>query len=138
MFIGGRYRRQRMMGWPLFRRGVAVLTAGVVITIVTFVIARRNGGFYVVCFAPILYGLADTVRGLASVNTAKRLEALQAPLSERQPWLFQAAPFGKNPDGSVSAPEPGWHPDPMKTAAHRWWDGQNWTEDTRGTAPAEA
>jgi hypothetical protein len=133
MFMGSRYRRRSMMGWPLFRRGIAILSAGVVITGVTLLIARHSGGVYVVCLVPVLYGLVDTVRGLASVKTAQRLAALKRPISERKPWLFAAAPFGTSPDGSASAPEPGWHPDPMNPSAQRWWDGQTWTEDTRVT-----
>ena len=26
---------------------------------------------------------------------------------------------------------PGWHPDPWLQAEQRWWDGTNWTEQTR-------
>jgi Protein of unknown function (DUF2510) len=122
-----------MMGWPLFRRGIAVLSVGVVITVVTFLIVRPSGGFYVICFVPVVYGLTDTVRGLASVKTAQRLAALKRPISERKPWLFAAAPFAANPDGRPDAAEPGWHRDPMNSSRQRWWDGQTWTEDTRAT-----
>jgi len=115
-----------MRGWPLFRRGLVVFAAGAIITVLTFVSARSLGGFYVISLAPVSYGLIDMARGL------------RRPLSERRPWLFAAPPFGTNPDGSVSSPEPGWHPDPMMNqAVQRWYDGQTWTEDTR-KAPAQA
>jgi len=65
------------------------------------------------------------------------MEALHASMSERQPWLLAAAPFGTNQDGSVSLPEPGWHQDPPSQTAQRWYDGQNWSDDIR-EAPAQA
>lgn len=125
------------MGWPLFRRGAAVLAVGVVITVVTVLTASRDDGLYLVCFVPVSYGLTEVIRGLASVSTARRLAEQRRPLSVRKPWLFAAAPFGANPDGSASSPEPGWHSDPMNASVQRWWDGQTWTEDTR-RAPAQA
>jgi hypothetical protein len=130
--------RRAMRGWPLFRRGLVVFAAGAIITVLTFVSARSLGGFYVISLAPVSYGLIDMARGLGSLKSARQLEALRRPLSERRPWLFAAPPFGTNPDGSVSSPEPGWHPDPMMNqAVQRWYDGQTWTEDTR-KAPAQA
>jgi hypothetical protein len=126
--------RRAMRGWPLFRRGLAVFAVGAIITVLTFIGARSHGGFYLVSLGSLIYGLVDMARGLGSLKSARQLEALQAPLSERQPWLFAAAPFGMNPDGSPSAPEPGWHPDPLNPAVQRWYDGQNWTQDTRGMA----
>jgi Protein of unknown function (DUF2510) len=126
-----------MRGWPLFRRGLAVFAAGAIIAASTFFGTRSLSGFYVISLGPIIYGLIDMARGLGSLKSARQLEALRRPLSERRPWLFAPAPSGMNPDGSVSSPEPGWHPDPMNQAAQRWHDGESWTEDTR-KAPAQA
>ena len=126
-----------MRGWPAVRRGAVFLAVGAVAAAVLFLAARPDARLFVICFAPALYGLLDIVRGLAAIKSARQLEALRRPLSERKPWLFAQAPFGTNPDGSAAPPEPGWHPDPMNAAVQRWHDGDNWTEDTR-TAPAGA
>jgi Protein of unknown function (DUF2510) len=131
------YAGNRLRGWPEVRRGAVILAIGVALTGVSFFAARHTAGFYVIFLAPVIYGLLDMVRGLATIQTARQLEALRRPLSERKPWLFAQAPFGTNPDGSPAPPEPGWHPDPTNDAAQRWHDGQNWTEDTRA-APASA
>ncbi|HXL94656.1 MAG TPA: DUF2510 domain-containing protein [Streptosporangiaceae bacterium] len=120
-----------MRGWPAVRRGAVILAIGVAATAVSFFAARHDAAFFVICLAPVLYGLLGIVRGLTTIKTARQLEALRRPLSERKPWLFAQAPFGTNPDGSPAPPEPGWHPDPTNAAAQRWHDGQNWTEDTR-------
>jgi hypothetical protein len=29
-------------------------------------------------------------------------------------------------------PAPGWYPDPLRAATHRYWDGQRWTNDVHG------
>ena len=126
-----------MRGWPAVRRGAVILAVGAAAAAVLFFAARHDGGFFVICFAPVLYGLLDIVRGLATIKSARQLEALRRPLSERKPWLFAEPPFGTNPDGSAAPPEPGWHPDPTNAAVQRWHDGENWTVDTR-VAPASA
>ncbi len=36
------------------------------------------------------------------------------------------------------SPEPGWYPDPVGRAAHRYWNGTEWTANTRGPAPVPA
>lgn len=42
----------------------------------------------------------------------------------------------------TQATPPGWYPDPGQTsdgpATERWWDGTTWTDQTRGTGPADA
>jgi hypothetical protein len=112
-----------------------ILAIGAAAAAVLFLAARHDTGFFVICLVPVLYGLLETTRGLATLNTARQLEALRRPLSERKPWLFAQAPSGMNPDGSAAPPEPGWYPDPTSAPVQRWHDGENWTEDTR-TAPA--
>lgn len=36
----------------------------------------------------------------------------------------------------MSAPAPGWHPDPSGTAPRRWWDGAQWTPYTDAVKPS--
>lgn len=36
---------------------------------------------------------------------------------------------------SDQRPPPGWHPDPWRQAALRWWDGQQWTHHVGAPAP---
>jgi hypothetical protein len=105
-----------------------ILAIGAAAAAVLFFAARHDTGLFVICIAPVLYGLLDIARGLATIKTARQLEALRRPLSERKPWLFAQAPFGM---------DPGWYPDPTNAVVQRWYDGENWTEDTR-TAPARA
>jgi hypothetical protein len=105
-----------------------ILAIGAAAAVVLFFAARHETGLLVICFAPVLYGLLDIARGLATVKTARQLEALRRPLSERKPWLFAQPPSGM---------DPGWYPDPTNAVVQRWYDGDNWTEDTR-TAPASA
>jgi hypothetical protein len=38
----------------------------------------------------------------------------------------------------MTAPEAGWYPDRNEVNLVRWWDGQQWTDQTRSTAPAAA
>lgn len=35
-------------------------------------------------------------------------------------------------------PEPGWYPDPVQSGQVRYFDGDDWTDDIRATAPSEA
>jgi Protein of unknown function (DUF2510) len=37
----------------------------------------------------------------------------------------------------VTAPAPGWYPDPAQPGATRWWDGRTWTEHVGPTAPPQ-
>ncbi|MEP6625322.1 MAG: DUF4328 domain-containing protein [Acidimicrobiia bacterium] len=57
--------------------------------------------------------------------------------------VASAAPAGSDPEGPVrpeggeSGPIPaGWHPDPWRLAAMRWWDGDAWTGHVSGPPPA--
>ena len=36
----------------------------------------------------------------------------------------------------VSAPEPGWYPDPAGSSSYRWWDGGSWTLHVSAPEPA--
>jgi len=36
------------------------------------------------------------------------------------------------PTGALTAPQPGWHPDPSGAPGQRYWDGQQWTEVAPG------
>jgi uncharacterized protein YxjI len=36
-----------------------------------------------------------------------------------------------------SAPPPGWHPDPSGAPQQRWWDGQQWTDQTQPNQAAD-
>jgi hypothetical protein len=49
--------------------------------------------------------------------------------SEERPWEFARPPFLA--DGSL--PGPGWLDDPVAKSGLdlRWWDGQNWSDETR-------
>ncbi|MDR2988393.1 MAG: DUF2510 domain-containing protein, partial [Nocardiopsaceae bacterium] len=87
----------------------------------------RPGGLSIVMAGFILIGLIQMARGLGSLSTMKKLEAMQAPLSQRQPWLFAPSAFAA--DGTAA--EPGWLADPIGAGGLRFWDGQNWTADTR-------
>jgi hypothetical protein len=61
------------------------------------------------------------VRGLAPGELAANGPVPQ-PYPQPQPQP-QA-----QPQPAAGGPPPGWHPDPHRQAAHRWWDGQRWTE----------
>jgi len=50
---------------------------------------------------------------------------IAAPIS----WLVERAGRRRVPPGPW-LPPPGWHPDPWRLAAWRWWDGGRWTELT--------
>jgi len=39
---------------------------------------------------------------------------------------------------ALTVPPPGWYPDRNEANLVRWWDGQQWTDQTRSTAPAAA
>lgn len=39
---------------------------------------------------------------------------------------------------ALTAPPPGWYPDRNEANLERWWDGQQWTDHTKSTAPAAA
>ena len=39
---------------------------------------------------------------------------------------------------ALTVPSPGWYPDRNEANLVRWWDGQQWTDQTRSTAPAAA
>lgn len=39
---------------------------------------------------------------------------------------------------ALTAPPPGWYPDRNEANLVRWWDGQQWTDHTKSTAPAAA
>ena len=77
-----------------------ILAIGVALTGVSFFAARHTAGFYVIFLAPVIYGLLDMVRGLTTIQTARQLEALRRPLSERKPWLFATM----NPGAVTVAP----------------------------------
>jgi hypothetical protein len=113
-------------GWPQFYSGLAFFLAGLGVTIGTYVEAR-HGGVMFVMFGLMAIGLIQMARGLGSLSTMKKLEAAQAPLSERQPWLFAPSAFAA--DGSAA--EPGWLADPLGSDYLRFWDGQNWTGQIR-------
>jgi len=118
-------------GWPQFYTGLAFFLIGLAITVITY-IWSRPGGVMVVMFGLIVVGLTQMARGLGSLSTMKRLDAAQAPLSQRQPWLF--APSAFTADGNTA--KPSWLPDPLGSGGLRFWDGQNWTADTRAAAAA--
>ena len=40
-------------------------------------------------------------------------------------------------DAEPSGAPPGWHPDPWRLAALRWWDGNSWTGDVSGPSVAK-
>jgi len=39
---------------------------------------------------------------------------------------------------ALTVPPPGWYPDRNEANLVRWWDGQQWTDQTQSTAPAAA
>jgi hypothetical protein len=112
-------------GWPQFYTGLGFFLLGLAITAVYYVF--RPGGVIIVMVGSIMIGLIQMARGLGSLSTMRKLEAMQAPLSQREPWLFARAAFAA--DGSAA--EPGWLADPIGSGGLRFWDGQNWTADTR-------
>jgi Protein of unknown function (DUF2510) len=113
-------------GWPQFYTGLGFFLLGLAITVFTFILARPGGVMFVM-FGLIVVGLIQMARGLGSLSTMKRLEAAQAPLSQRQPWLFAPSAFAA--DGNTA--KPGWLADPLGSGGLRFWDGQNWTADTQ-------
>ena len=77
-------------GCPQFYVGLGFFLLGLAITVYTYIQARQ-GGLMFVMFGLIAIGLIQMARGLGSLSTMKRLEAAQAPMSQRQPWLFRAS-----------------------------------------------
>jgi hypothetical protein len=118
-------------GWPQFYTGLTFFLVGLAITVLTYILAKPGGVMFVM-FGMILVGVVQMARGLGSVSTMKKLDAAQAPLSQRRPWLF--APSAFTADGNTA--RPGWLPDPLGSDGLRFWDGQNWTADTRPTTSA--
>ncbi len=118
-------------GWPQFYTGLGFFLLGLAITLYTFIQARQ-GGVRFVMFGLITVGLIQMARGLGSLSTMKKLEAAQAPISQGQPWLFAPSAFAA--DGSAA--EPGWLADPIGSDGLRFWDGQNWTADSRSAPTA--
>jgi hypothetical protein len=112
-------------GWPQFYTGLGFFLLGLAITVFSYILARPGGVMFVM-FGLIVVGLIQMARGLASLSAMKRLEAAQAPLSQRQPWLFAPSAFAA--DGNTA--KPGWLADPLGSGGLRFWDGQNWTVDT--------
>src|SRR3954452_8959215 len=39
---------------------------------------------------------------------------------------------------ALTVPPAGWYPDRSEANLLRWWDGQQWTDNTQSTAPAAA
>jgi hypothetical protein len=118
---GGRVRQ----GWQLFSIGLVALLVGLGVTVFSL---RDGAASVALAMIPvILVGVTLVVRGLASVSGVKRLAAGQAPLDAREPWLLAPAAFAA--DGGAA--EPGWLADPLRPGGLRFWDGQDWTADTR-------
>jgi hypothetical protein len=112
-------------GWQLFSIGLAVLLVGLGVTVFSL---RDGSASVALAMLPVIaVGVTLVVRGLASVSGVKRLAARQAPLDEREPWLLAPAAFAA--DGGAA--ELGWLADPLRPGGLRFWDGQDWTADTR-------
>jgi hypothetical protein len=124
-------RRRRFTvtrGWPQFFVGLGIFLLGAAVTAYTFIQAGNGGGPRFFVLGIIAGGVVQMIRGLASLSAVKEA---QAPPSQQQAWLFARAAFG--PDGTAAAP--GWFTDPTGSGGLRFWDGQNWTEQTRPAPP---
>jgi hypothetical protein len=53
--------------------GAVLIAVGLVITIVTASLAAANGGFYVVSYGPIIFGVLRLVRGLTAMSRARKI-----------------------------------------------------------------